>query len=163
MILAAKASNFYHGPAFTTVGHTQSKAGPIIAVFCSGPVVTIFILLLKTFSLRLHRSGFFCFSGCRSSRHFHAVMLSYCHCSTGSNSHTVVLFKPSSYSPALFSVPVKIREHAYQYFMVMSRYGESTAVVQLQYVSGCGKSMIVVWRKYAGSNAYVRFKYSQVR
>ena len=44
---------------------------------------------------------------------------SYCHCSTSSNSHTVVLSKPASYSPALFSVPVKICEHAYQFFMVV--------------------------------------------
>ena len=86
---------------------------------------------------------------------------SYCHCSTGSNSHTVVLSKPASYSPALFSVPVKIREYSYQSFMVVSWYGESTAVVQLQYVSGCGKSTIKVRRKYEGSKAYVRLKYSK--
>ena len=37
-------------------------------------------------------------------------------------------------------------------------YGESTAVVRLQYVSGCGKS-IKVRRKYAKSKAYVRLNY----
>ena len=86
---------------------------------------------------------------------------SYCHCTTGSNSHTVVLSKPASYSPALFSVPVKIHEHAYQSVMVVSRYAESTAVLRLQYVSGCGKSTIRVWQKYAGSKAYVRLKYGK--
>ena len=29
------------------------------------------------------------------------------------------------------------------------------AVVRLQYISGCGKSMIKVRRKYVGSKAYV--------
>ena len=43
--------------------------------------------------------------------------------------------------------------------MVVSRYGESTAVVHLQYVSGCGKSTIKVWWKYTGSKAYVWLKY----
>ena len=86
---------------------------------------------------------------------------SYCHCTTSSNSHTVVLSKPASYSPALFSVPVKIHEHAYQSVMVVSRYGESTAVLRLQYVSGCGKSTIRVRQKYAGSKAYVWLKYGK--
>ena len=35
----------------------------------------------------------------------------------------------------------------------MSWYGESTEVVRLKYVSGCGKSTIKVRRKYAGSKA----------
>ena len=43
----------------------------------------------------------------------------YCHCSTSSNSHTVVLSKLASYSPALLSVTVKISEHAYQSCMVV--------------------------------------------
>ena len=34
-------------------------------------------------------------------------------------------------------------------------------VVRLQYVSGCGKSTIKVWRKYAESKAYVRLKYGK--
>ena len=84
---------------------------------------------------------------------------SYCYCSTCSNSHTVVLSKPASYSPALISIPVKIHEHAYQSFMVVSWYGESTAVVRLEYVSGCGKSTIKLRQKYAGSKAYVWLKY----
>ena len=45
--------------------------------------------------------------------------------------------------------------------MVVSRYGDSTAVVQLQYVSGFGKSTIKVQRKYAGSKAYVQLKYGE--
>ena len=45
--------------------------------------------------------------------------------------------------------------------MVVSQYGESTAVVQLQYVNGCGKSMIKVRWKYAGSKAYVWLKYGK--
>ena len=66
---------------------------------------------------------------------------SYCHCSSGSNPHTVVLSKPASYSPALFSIPVKRREHAYQSFMVAYSMGK---VRLLQYVSRCGKSTIKV-------------------
>ena len=45
--------------------------------------------------------------------------------------------------------------------MVVSRYGESTEVVRLKYVSRCGKSTIKVWRKYAGSKAQVRLKNSK--
>ena len=73
---------------------------------------------------------------------------SYCHCTTGSNSHTVVLSKPASYSPALFSIPIKRRKHAYQFFYGCIRYRESTAVVQLEYVNRCGKSTIKVRQKY---------------
>ena len=40
-------------------------------------------------------------------------------------------------------------------------YGESTAVVQLQYISGCGKSTIKVRQKYVESKAYVRLKYGK--
>ena len=43
------------------------------------------------------------------------------------------------------------------------QYGESTAVVRLQYVSGCGKSTIKVRRKYVESKAYVRLKYGKRR
>ena len=72
---------------------------------------------------------------------------SYCHCSTSSNSHTVLLSKPASYSPALFSVPVKICEHAYQSFMVV--YG-TEKVRQL-----CGYSTLAgavkVRLRYGGS------------
>ena len=45
--------------------------------FCSAPVVAVFILLLKMFSLRLQVTATFffcCISGCRFSHHFHAVM-----------------------------------------------------------------------------------------
>ena len=45
--------------------------------------------------------------------------------------------------------------------MVVSQYKESTAVVKLQYVSRCGRSMIKVWQKYVGSKAYVRLKYGK--
>ena len=56
--------------------------------FCSGPVVAIFILLLKTFSLRLQVAArYFCFSGCRFIT-FTLSCCSYCHCSSGSNSHS---------------------------------------------------------------------------
>ena len=60
--------------------------------FCSGPIVAIFILLLKMFSLRLQVAAPFFFVA------FEVVVLlviltpsccSYCHCSTSSNSHTV--------------------------------------------------------------------------
>ena len=36
-----------------------------------------------------------------------------------------------------------------------------TAVVRLQYVSGCSKSTIKVRRKYVESKAYVRLKYGK--
>ena len=49
---------------------------------------------------------------------------SYCHCPTNSNSHTVVLSKPASYSPASFSIPVKRREHAYQSFIIVYGMGK---------------------------------------
>ena len=109
--------------------------------FCSGTVVAIFILLLKMFSLRLQVAAPFFFVFFVA---FLVVVLlviftpsccSYCHCSTSSNSHTVFLSKPASYSPALFSVPVKICEHAYQSFMVV--YG-TEKVRQL-----CGYSTLV--------------------
>ena len=45
--------------------------------------------------------------------------------------------------------------------MVVSQYGESTAVVRLQYVSGCGRTTIKVRRKYAESKAYVRLKHGK--
>ena len=48
--------------------------------------------------------------------------------------------------------------------MIVSQYGESTEVVRLQYVSGCGKSTIKVRRKYVGSEASeacVRLKYGK--
>ena len=86
---------------------------------------------------------------------------SYCHCSTGSNSHTVVLSKPASYSPALFSVPVKIREHAYQSFMVVSRYGKygySTLVGAVKVRLRYGGSTREVRRKYGKSTV----KYSKI-
>ena len=125
--------------------------------FCSGPVLAIFILLLKTFC---------CDYG---SQQILIVLLivftpsccSYCHCSTGSNSHTVVLSKPASYSPVLFSIPIKRREHAYQSFMFAYGYGESMAVVQSQYISGCSKSLIKVRRKYAVSKEQVRLGYGK--
>ena len=81
--------------------------------------------------------------------------LTYCHCSTSSNSHTVLLSKPASYSPALFSVPVKICEHAYQSFIVV--YGMKK-VGQL-----CGYSTLAgavkVRLRYGGSTWKVRRTY----
>ena len=80
---------------------------------------------------------------------------SYCHCSTSSNSHTVLLSKPASYSSALFSVPVKTCEHAYQSFMVV--YG-TEKVRQL-----CSYSTLAVAVKvrlrYGGSTWKVRRTY----
>ena len=80
---------------------------------------------------------------------------SYCHCSTSSNSHTVLFSKPASYSPALFSVPVKICKHAYQSFMVV--YG-TEKVRQL-----CGYSTLAgavkVRLRYGGSTWKVRCTY----
>ena len=50
---------------------------------------------------------------------------SYCHCSTGSISHTAILISlhPTLHA-ALFSVPIKLREHAYQSFMVVYGTGK---------------------------------------
>ena len=73
---------------------------------------------------------------------------------------SVSMFISSLYA-ALFSVPIKIREHAYQYFFGCVWYGESMAVVLLQYVSGCGKYTIKVRRKYAESKAYVWLKFGK--
>ena len=129
---------FYRGST-SNIAAFHSRLDLELPFFCSGPVVAILILLLKIFSLWLPVAAPFFF--CLFFFSFLVVVLlvifmpsccSYCHCSTGSNSHTVVLSNPASYSSALFSVPVIIREHAYQYFMVLSRYGESTAVVCLQ-------------------------------
>ena len=55
---------------------------------------------------------------------------SYCHCSTGSNSHTVVLSKPASYSLVLFSVPVIIHEQAYRCVAVRRKYGSCVVTVR---------------------------------
>ena len=88
---------------------------------------------------------------------------SYCLCSTGSNSHTVVLSKPaSSYSPcSIVLCPHKNTRTCLPIFYHCVRYSESTAVVLLQCISGCGKSTIKVRQKYAESKAYVRLKYGK--
>ena len=75
--------------------------------FCSGPVITICILLVVVLLVI-----------------FTPSCCSYCHCLACSNSHTVVLSKPASYSPAFFSVPIKRCEHAYQSFMVVYGTGK---------------------------------------
>ena len=80
---------------------------------------------------------------------------SYCHCSTGSNSHTVVLSKPASYSPALFSVPVKICEHAYQSIMVV--YGTEKVRQLCSYSTLAGA--VKVRLRYGGSTWKVRCAY----
>ena len=62
--------------------------------FCSGPVVAIFILLLKMFSFRLQVAApifFVAFLVVVLLVIFTPSCCSYCHCSTGSNSHTVLL------------------------------------------------------------------------
>ena len=95
--------------------------------FCSGPVVAIFILLLKTFHCDYRSPPLYFFA------FFLVVILviifmpsccSYCHCSTSSNSYTVVLSKPASHSPALFSVPIKKRT-CLPIFYGCEWYGES--------------------------------------
>ena len=82
---------------------------------------------------------------------------SYCHCSTGSNSHTVVLSKSASYSPALFSIPAKRREHAYQSFMLVYGTGKVRWL--------CGYSMLAgavkVRLRYAVSKVHVLLKYGK--
>ena len=45
--------------------------------------------------------------------------------------------------------------------MVAYGTGESTVVVRLQCVSGCGIGTIKVWWKYVESKAYVRLKYDK--
>ena len=77
---------------------------------------------------------------------------SYCHCSTSSNSHTVVLSKPAIYSPALFSVPVKICKHAYQSFMVV--YGTEKVQQLCAYSTLAGA--VKVRLRYGGSMWKVR-------
>ena len=84
-------------PAIITAFHSRLDLSFVELPFCSVPVIAIFILLLKTFSL--------CY---RSPPHLLALVVvvllaifmpsccSYYHCSTGSNSHTVVLSKPLS-------------------------------------------------------------------
>ena len=79
--------------------------------FSSGAVAIFEVAAPLFFSFLLFWLSFFS----SFSRH-HAVPIVTC--STGSNSHTVVLSKLASYSPALFSIPVKICEHAYQSFIV---------------------------------------------
>ena len=126
--------------------------------FCSGPVVAIFILLLA--------KDVFVATTSRRPIFFVALLVvvlviftpsccSYCHCSTSSNSYTVLLSKPASYSPALFSVRVKICEHAYQSFVVV--YG-TEKVRQL-----CGYTTLVgavkVRLRYCGSTWKVRRTY----
>ena len=87
---------------------------------------------------------------------------SYCHYSTGSNSHTVVLPKPASYSPcSIVLCPRKNTRTRLLIFYCCIQYRESTAVVQLQYVIGCSKSTIKVRQKYVESKAYVQLKCSK--
>ena len=86
---------------------------------------------------------------------FTPLYCSYSHCSTGSNSHTVVLCEPC----ILFSsivYPRKKTRICLPIFYCFLRCGESTVVVQLQYVSRCGKSMITVRQKYTVSKANIR-------
>ena len=75
---------------------------------------------------------------------------SYCHCSTSSNSHTVLLSKPASYSLALFSVPIKICKYTYQSFMVVSLCGYSTLVSAVKVRLRYGGNTWKVRRTYCG-------------
>ena len=81
--------------------------------------------LLKKFSLGLQVAApFFSFLVVVLLVIFTQTCCFYCYCSTSSNSHTVVLSKPASYYPVLFSIPVKRREHAYQSFIVAHGTGK---------------------------------------
>ena len=128
------AVHFVVQPSRITVFHPRLDLLLFGCHFCSGPVVAIFIAAKDIFVV---------ITGCRSFFSFLVVILviftpscsSYRHCSTGSNSHILVLSKPASYSPALFSIPVKRCKHAYQSFMVVYGTGK---VRQL-----CGYSMLV--------------------
>ena len=63
---------------------------------------------------------------------------SYCHGSTGSNAHTVVFSKPASYSPALFSIPVKDANTPTILLSLCTVWGKYGGCA----VSKCSKSMI---------------------
>ena len=97
------------------------KAGPFfcwVAIFALLQVATpfFFFAFLVVVLLVIFTSSF-------------SRRCSYCHSSTASNSHTVVLSKPASYSPALFSIPVKRRERAYQSFIIVYGMGKVHTLV----------------------------------
>ena len=84
---------------------------------------------------------------------------SYCHCSTGSNSHTVVLSKPCILLSSIVLCPRKKTQTHLTIFYGCVQYGKITVGVWLQYISECGKSTIKVRRKYAVSKAQVQLQY----
>ena len=78
---------------------------------------------------------------------FMPLCCSYCHCSTGNISHTVVLSKPASHSPVLFSISVKRCEHAYQCFMVVNGTGKVWRLCSYSTLAGAVKVRL----RYGGS------------
>ena len=125
---------YFYFSVFSRCGYCR-LAGIVLAAWVAVPFFALPFLILAAIFLPCH---------------FHRCSPFY-RCSASN-----ITAKSTSYSPALFSVPVKIREHAYQSFVVVSWYGESMVVVWLQYVSGCGKSTIKVQWKYTGSKVEIR-------
>ena len=82
--------------------------------FKAGPFFCWIAVLLWFCRRHIHlvvKDAFVVTTGCRPLFFFWLSLFSsfsrhcsYCHCSTDNNSHTVVLSKPASYSPALFSI-----------------------------------------------------------
>ena len=66
-----------------------------------------------------------------------------------------LLSKPASYSPALFSVPVKIREHAYQSFKVAYGTGKVQRLCSYSTLAGAVKVRL----RYGESTQKVRHTY----
>ena len=168
VLFFASLRHFYCYAIFITAVHYISVQPAIIAAFHSRLDLSFAELPCLLWSCRRHihiaakdvfvvtigRSPFFFFA-------FLVVVLlvifmpsccSYCHCSTGSNSHTVVLSKPASYSPALFSIPVKSREHAHQSLMVV--YGTRKIRQLCGYCTLAGT--VKVRLRYGGSTRLVR-------
>ena len=95
----------------------------------------------------VHRPIFFAFLVVILLVIFMLSCCSYRHCLSGSNSYAVVLSKPASYSPALFSIPVKRREHTYKSFIIV--YG--TRKVKWLYGYSTLAGAVKVRLRYGGS------------
>ena len=80
---------------------------------------------------------------------------SYCDCSTGSNSHTVVLSKPASYSLALFSVPIKYANTPTNLLWLCYGTEKVRKLCGLSTLAGAVKVRL----RYGGSTREVRRKY----
>ena len=105
-------------PLFDSVHHFYCHAIFIAAIH----FIAVQPATMVAFHSKLNLSLPFLLWSRRPHIHFVAkdvFLVTVHHCSIGSNSPTVVvLSKPVSYSPALFSISLKRCEHAYQYFMV---------------------------------------------